>query len=162
VKGVDHESRIVPSVLDRLIDQEPKNHRDVLPSRAQGVRELRRAVQRDLESLLNSRNTFFDLPPAFAEAGQSVLTYGLPDFSTMNIATIRDQNRVRHLVEVALRRFEPRLIGVTVSIAPATLNDRSLRLHVDARLVMEPSPTPISFDIHMPQHTRKYEVKEGE
>jgi type VI secretion system protein ImpF len=158
---VDHEIRVVASVLDRLIDLEPRSHRDVLPTRAESVRELRRAVQRDLDDLLNSRNTFSDLSPDFAEAGQSVLTYGLPDFSALNISSPRDQNRLRLVVEATIRIFEPRLTGIVATLTPPTPADRSLRLHVDARLVMDPSPQPVSFDIVMPLHTRKYEVKEG-
>ena len=162
MKGVDHEIRVLPSVLDRLIDLEPKSHRDVLTTRTESVRELRHAVQRDLDNLLNSRNTFFDLPPDFAESGQSVLTYGLPDFSAFAISSTRDQNRLRQVVETTIRAFEPRLTGIVVTLTPPTPTDRSMRLHVDARLVIDPSPEPISFDISMPLHTCKYEVKERE
>jgi type VI secretion system protein ImpF len=151
----------MPSVLDRLIDLEPRSHRDVLPTRAESVRDLRRAVQRDLDNLLNSRNSFFDLSSDFAEAGQSVLTYGLPDFSALNLASPRDQNRLRQAIETTIRTFEPRLTGIVATITPQPAADRSLRLHIDARLIMDPSPTPVSFDIVMPLHTRKYEVKEG-
>lgn len=84
MKG-DAEVGVVASVLDRLLDLEPKSSRDVPPTRAQSVEEFRRSVLRDLDNLLNSRNTFTDLPADFAEAGQSVLTYGLPDFSALTV-----------------------------------------------------------------------------
>ena len=80
-----------------------------MPSRAESVRELKRAVQRDLEILLNSRNPFSDLSTAFQEAGHSVLTYGLPDFSSLNVASPADQNRLRQMIENTIRVFEPRL-----------------------------------------------------
>jgi type VI secretion system protein ImpF len=158
VKGADHEIRVVPSVLDRLIDLEPKNQRDTLPSRTDSVRELKAAVQRDLDSLLNSRNPFQDLSADFVEVGQSVLTYGLPDFGAFSLSSDRDQNRLRQAIEAAIRAFEPRLTGLNVMLVPAS--DRSIRLHVDARLVMDPAPEPIAFDIVMPLHSGKYEVKE--
>jgi type VI secretion system protein ImpF len=161
VKGVDHEIRVVPSVLDRLIDLEPKSSRDVLPTRAESVRALRRAVKDDLDSLLNSRNSFYDLPADFAEARQSVLTYGLPDLSALNIFSPRDRDRLRHALETTIQTFEPRLTGIVATVTPPTTADRSLRLHVDARLVMDPDPQPVSFDIVMPPYTRSYEVKEG-
>jgi type VI secretion system protein ImpF len=162
VKGADHEVPVVQSVLDRLIDAEPRDHRDAASTHAESVRQLRRAVQRDLDNLLNSRNTFADLSPDFAEAGQSVLTYGLPDFSGLNLSSARDQNRLRLVIETAIRTFETRLTGIVATITPPTATDRSLRLHVDARLVMTPSPQPVSFDIVMPLHTRRYEVKGSE
>ena len=152
----------MPSVFDRLIDLEPKSPRDQLATRAASVREFRRAVERDLDDLLNSRNTFADLSPDFAEAGQSVLTYGLPDISAFAISSARDQNRLRQIVETVIRTFEPRLTGISVTLAPSAPTDRSMRLHVDARLVVDPSPEPIAFDIVMPLHTCKYEVKERE
>ena len=162
MKAADHEIRVVPSVFDRLIDLDPKNSHDVIPSRAESVRDLRRAVQRDLENLLNSRNTFSDLSLEFAEAGQSVLTYGLPDFSAMNIGSPRDQNRLRQVIEATIRVFEPRLTGVAATLQPPTTSERALRIHVDARLVMEPAPEPVSFDIVMPLHNCKCEVTSRE
>jgi len=153
---------VVPSVLDRLIDLEPKNQRDAAASRSETVRDLRAAVQRDLDNLLNSRNTFADLSADFTEAGQSVLTYGLPDFSAMALSSTRDQHRLRQVVEFAIRTFEPRLAGVSVMLSPPTTSDRTIRLHVDARLLIDPSPEPIGFDIIVPLHASKYEVKERE
>ena len=136
----DYDVRVTPSVLDRLLDSDHKSLRDPVVSRAESVRELRLAVQRDLESLLNSRNPYSDLPAAFAEAGQSVITYGLPDFSALNVANTNDQHRLRQLIERTIRTFEPRLIGVNTTLMPASPTDRSMRLRIDARLVMDPSP----------------------
>lgn len=160
VKPLGHEIRVVPSLLDRLLDLEPASHRDVLPTRAESVRELHRAVQRDLDNLLNARNAFFDLPSDFTECGQSVLTYGLPDFAAMTISTGRDQNRLRQAIEAAIRAFEPRLTAVVATLAPSSPTDRSIRLHVEARLVMDPSPEAVAFDIVMPLNSGTYEVKE--
>jgi type VI secretion system protein ImpF len=156
----DYEVRVTPSLLDRLLDLDPKSSRDVVTSRAESVRELKRAVQRDLEILLNSRNPYTDLPHAFVEAGQSVLTYGLPDFSALNVASPVDQNRLRQMIETTIRTFEPRLMGVTAILQPAPEHERSLFLRLEARLVMDPAPEAVSFDIVMPMTTLKYEVKE--
>src|SRR5258706_16140666 len=104
----EYDVRVVPSVLDRLIDDDPKTLRDSIPSRSDTVREFRRAVQRDLENLLNTRNPHFDLPPEFAEVGQSAVAYGLSDFSALNVGNASDQQRLRHFVENALHSFEPR------------------------------------------------------
>lgn len=157
----DYDIRVTPSLLDRLIDQDPRSSRDVAPSRADSVRELRRAVLRDLESLLNSRNPFPDLSSAFAEAGQSVLTYGLPDLTSRAVGNTTDQHELRQLIESAIRTFEPRLTSVTASLQPDSQTERSLCLRIDARLVMDPAPEPVSFDIIMPMQTLKCEVKEA-
>jgi type VI secretion system protein ImpF len=161
VSRADYDVRVTPSVLDRLLDADPKNSREIVPSRAESVRELRRAVQRDLEHLLNARNPYPDLSPAFVEAWQSVLTYGLPDFASMNASNSHDQNRLRQLIENAIRTFEPRLVGVTATFIPTSQTERSLCLRVDARLMMDPAPEQVSFDIVMPMQTLKAEVKEA-
>jgi type VI secretion system protein ImpF len=166
VKGED-EQGVVPSVLDRLVDEEPRSTRDVPPTRAESLREFRRAVLRDLDDLLNSRNTSHDLSADFAEAGQSVLTYGLPDFSALTVWSRRDEalasrdhTRLRQGIEAAIRTFEPRLTAVVTSITPPGDNDQSLRVHIDAQLVIEPTPESLSFDIVMPRHAGRYEVKD--
>ena len=156
----DYDVRVIPSVLDRLLDEDPRNTRDVVRTRAESVRDLYRAVQRDLEDLLNTRNPLFDLPPEFAEVRQSAIAYGLPDFSAMNVSNPSDQTRLRQLMENALRYFEPRLSGATVALLPGREGERAVRLRVDARLEMDPAPEPVSFDIVMPLASRKYEVRE--
>jgi type VI secretion system protein ImpF len=50
-----HQSEILPSILDRLIDDEPDNSEESLSRRFQDVSELRQAVARDLEAMLNTR-----------------------------------------------------------------------------------------------------------
>jgi type VI secretion system protein ImpF len=160
VSKTDYDVRITPSVLDRLLDEDPRAPRDVVPTRAESVRALRRAVQRDLESLLNTRNPLYDLSADFVELSQSVAAYGLPDFSGLNVGSAADQQRLRHLVEAAIRAFEPRLSGVTAALLPTVQSERLLRLRIDARLLMEPAPEPVSFDVVMPYNTCKYEVKD--
>ena len=48
------------SVLDRLIDLEPKAAVEAPLTRSQSVRLLKAAVHRDLEWLLNTRRIFLD------------------------------------------------------------------------------------------------------
>jgi type VI secretion system protein ImpF len=165
MKELDHQIRVVPSLLDRLIDLEPRITRDVIPTRAESVRSLRRAVQRDVDNLLNTRNTFADLSPDFEEVTRSVLAYGLPDFSAFSQADARGRQRLRQIIETTIRTYEPRLTGVVATIddaSPDMNRPQAFRLRIDARLVMDPSPEPVSFDIVMPLHSSKYEVKERE
>jgi len=52
---VDLDQPLLPSVLDRLLDANPDLSRDPPKSRGQHLAELRQAVRRDLEALLNAR-----------------------------------------------------------------------------------------------------------
>jgi type VI secretion system protein ImpF len=157
----DYEIGITPSLIERLLDTEPGSTHDPPGRRWQDVAAFRQAVQRDLEHLLNTRNAHYDLSTDFAEASQSVLTYGLADFSMLNVASASDQVRLRQIVEHTIRTFEPRLAGVTATILPMPKSERSLRLRIDARLLVEPTPEPVVFDVVMPLATAKYEVSVG-
>jgi type VI secretion system protein ImpF len=142
----DYDVRVTPSLLDRLLDFDHRNTRDPVPTRAETVREMKLSVQRDLENLLNSRNSNTDLEAAFVEASRSVVTYGLPDLSSM-VASPANERRLRQVIDVAIRTFEPRLTGVTSTMLPISPTDRSLRVRVEASLRLDPSPEPVSFDI---------------
>jgi type VI secretion system protein ImpF len=76
-----------------------------------------------------------------------VLTYGLPDMTTLN-PTVGDQRRLlQQTVEQTIRRFEPRLMEVRVTAATVDpKSGRGLRLNVEAMLRVAPAPLPVSFD----------------
>src|ERR1022692_61546 len=57
------------SVLDRLIDKDPKVSMEVPLTRAQSLRELKIAIKRDLEWLLNTRRTIDPAPDSAHETG---------------------------------------------------------------------------------------------
>jgi type VI secretion system protein ImpF len=66
---------------------------------------------------------------------------------------------MRHVIEEAIRLFEPRLIDVTVSLESALGAERSLHFRIDARLRVEPSPEPVSFDTTLHLYNGEYTVK---
>src|ERR1051326_1765438 len=73
---------ILPSVLDRLLDDEPGADRESFSGRFFSLRDLKQAVARDLEALLNTRQEALEeVPSEFSEVSQSLRTYGLPDFT---------------------------------------------------------------------------------
>jgi type VI secretion system protein ImpF len=160
VASREYEIRVVPSVLDRLFDEDPENSREGLPTRAETVRAYRAAVQQDLENLLNTRNTFSDLSADFVEVRRSVIAYGLPDLTSATSNSSSDQERIRQLVKSVIETFEPRLTNVVAELVQSTSDERSVRLRVEARLQMDPTPERIGFDILMPMRASKYEVRE--
>src|SRR5918994_5400087 len=91
---IDSDVNIVPSILDRLLDDEPEISTEPAMSRVKGFRSLERSVARDLEAHLNSRQeTLKELPSEFKEVNRSLLTYGLPDFTSFSLLT--QANRLR-------------------------------------------------------------------
>ena len=142
----DNEIRITPSVLDRLIDNEPEVSREPPLSRSKSVRLLKQSVKRDLERLLNTRQLPDDVPADLKELNKSVLMFGLPDFSNASIRNASDVLQLRRALETALARFEPRLDDIVVSADPAPRADRAVRFRISAQLRIDPAPEPITFD----------------
>ena len=156
----EHEPNLLPSVLDRLLDDRPGVTSEPVVSRAQNLRALKKSVARDLEALLNTRQEALEgLPEEFTELPRSLLTYGLPDFTSFNLGMTDDRVRVRRCLEDAVTTFEPRLRRVRVSIEPPREHERVLRFRVDALLRTDPSPEPVTFDMVLQLHTQEYVVQ---
>jgi type VI secretion system protein ImpF len=158
---IDNEIRITPSVLDRLIDHEPEVSREPPASRSRSLRQLKQSVKRDLEWLLNTRQTVVALPTDLEEAGRSLAAYGLADFTGINIKSPADQDQLRRAIENAISTFEPRLEDVTVVLLPAERGENAVRFRIDGRLRIEPAPEPVTFDTSMQMANGEYVVREG-
>lgn len=159
----DTEGAVTLSVLDRLLDKEPKNQAPEPPlGRAQSLRELKASLRRDLEWLLNSRRTPIEVPESFSECQRSMMVYGLPDLSSLTVQSANDQARLVRGMEHAISVFEPRLTGVKVSLAPVTPGSRMLRFVIEALLKIDPAPEHVTFDTMLELNSGEYAVKGDE
>src|SRR5689334_23285745 len=104
------------SVLDRLMDQAPKSSVDAPQSPWEEMRQIKAALCRDLTALLNTRRGEPDFDAEFSEATNSILTFGVSDFTARNLKNRVDQDGVRLSLERAIRQFEPRITRVTVTV----------------------------------------------
>lgn len=153
---------LLPSLIDRLLDDDPDVSTEPAWSWTQELRELKQSVVRDLEALLNTRQTRTELlaESPDAEIAQSVLTYGLPDLTSVTGDDPFAREQLRLAVEQAIHRFEPRLIDVRVQARePEGSFDRTLRLTVEGWLAMDPEPVPVVFDTVVESATGIYQVK---
>jgi type VI secretion system protein ImpF len=138
------------SVLDRLLDDHPDEHREAPSTRDEALRRLTFAVRRDLEWLLGTRLTWVDEDLLASElASRSVVTYGLQDFSHENLGNTDAQHRLRRAIEQAITMFEPRLKRVVVRSEEPEPTQRALRFRIDAILDVAPVQAPVSFDTVM-------------
>jgi type VI secretion system protein ImpF len=142
----DADQPLLPSVLDRLIDLEPRVSTEPPAGRARQLAQIKESVKRDLEWLLNSKRSPEPPPPGLPHLEGSLLTFGLPDFSTSSLSSDRDQDLLQRAVEASIRRFEPRLERVAVTRIEGGPADRSIGFRIDAMLRVDPSPEPVTFD----------------
>jgi type VI secretion system protein ImpF len=146
-------------LFDRLVDRDPRLRREVRPLRTLDRRGVRESVRRELELLFNTRCPF----PAHRMAGRerSVIDYGIPDFSTFSPRSFEDRERLAEVLRRAVEAFEPRLAQVRVRVEPLPGDDLALAGRVEALLLTESVPEPVSFDTVLQMREGKVEVHAG-
>ena len=147
-----------PSLIDRLIDLEPRN-RDVRPEQAKSLRQLKAGLRRDLEWLLNARRPPVDLPAGSDELERSVYYYGLPDISNLAFSSHEDQRLLTRVIETAIAAFEPRLAGVRVSLQPVNHQIQVMRFQIEGLFKVDPAPERVTFDTTLELTSGQYEVQ---
>ncbi len=151
---------LLPSVLDRLIDNDPQVHREPPLTRNQLLRDLKLAVRRDLENLLNTRIRCLPRPPELSELKQSLVTYGIPDLTGTALGSSKEREEFRRTIQSVILLYEPRLKKLYVSLRDQTeAIDRTIRFHIEAILQAEPAPEPVAFDSTLRLTTGSFEVK---
>lgn len=130
-----------------------------------GVRELRDSIARDLEWLLNSKFTkFLDLE-RFPEAQNSILTYGVPDFSSYSWRSSSDALAISRILEETIRRFEPRLLPRSIKVEAgenSEVDNFSLGFRIHAVLNVDPIREAVSFDTSIDFESTAVHVKGGD
>ena len=151
------ERSIKPSLLDRLTDLEPDRLSDPAPATWQEMRDLKAGLCRDLAALLNTRRKEQVLDPAYESCVNSVLTYGMSDFTSYNLTNGVEQELVRRSMERAIRQFEPRLTRVTVSMEEPNSTRPTLQFQIDAVLRIDTTEN-VAFDLRLHRDSRRITV----
>jgi type VI secretion system protein ImpF len=151
---------LLPSVLDRLIDHDPQVQHEPPRSRSQLLRDLKQAVRRDLENLLNTRIRCLPWPAELTELKQSIVNYGIPDLTGASLGSSKGREEFRRTIQSVITLYEPRLKKLEVSLhGQAEAVDRTIRFHIEAVLQAEPTPEPVAFDSTLLLTTGSFEVK---
>jgi type VI secretion system protein ImpF len=149
-----------PSVLDRLIDHDPQVGREPPRSRNQMLRDLKQAVRRDLENLLNTRVRCVSTTAELKELKQSLVNYGIPDLTGASLGSSKEREEFRRTIQSVILLYEPRLKKPTVRLLDQSETiDRTIRFHIEAVLVAEPAPEPIALSSTVRLPTGSFEVK---
>jgi type VI secretion system protein ImpF len=151
----DPQTPLLPSVLDRLIDAA----RDSDARPWYGLDQMVDSVQRDLEELLNTRQSHDESVREFPEVQRSMATYGLPDLTAMTAVTSHQREQIGRSIEEVVACMEPRLKHVRAVLLNSGDNKlRSLRYRIEAKLNVDPAPE-VAFDTTLELATGYYSVK---
>ena len=151
---------IVASMLDRLIDDEPQVSREAPKDDVRTLREIKDAVRRDLQNLLNTRARCLSWPPSLDELPVSLVNYGLPDFTNTYSRAVEDPDSLSKAIAFAIEQFEPRLRKVRVELLKSDVaTERALRFRIDATLFVDPVEDKVFYSSSLEPVTGNFEVK---
>ncbi len=138
---------VLPSLLDRLIDDDPTTTLSEAKSYGVVLSDIKNSIKRDLEALLNTRLYRDALPQKFAELDVSVVNYGLPDFSVIQLGNDEGKEEFRLKVQDIIEKYEPRFKEVHVDLEQMGEDyERTLYMKISAVLMIDPDPIPLLFD----------------
>lgn len=149
--------RIRRSILDRLMAGDAPAGLVM----TQSVDQLRDAVARDVESLLNARAPIdFDRLVGMPCVRESVLTFGVRDFVGRVLSNSEEQRHIARSLTAAIRTHEPRLTQVQVQFHSerAGQSTNSLAFTIRAMLIVHPENESVSFDAVLQPSLSRFEV----
>lgn len=94
----------------------------------------------------------------FPLARESIVNFGIQDFVGLTLNSAIDRQKICQSIQDAIRRFEPRLKNVEVSLAEITQGQQNLKFSVNALLALDPAVEAISFDAFLLPVTKQYSV----
>jgi type VI secretion system protein ImpF len=154
----DAHNTIQVSLLDRLVDEDPKTVHEPVQFRLTDFRHIKSLVTRDLENLLNTRCGLADCSKHYPETNRSVLYYGLKDYSAESPNSSNARNRIVKDIDKAIQFFEPRLKNIKVHIDEDLEAHRGLAFRITGVLVVDPIREPVAFDTYYDASRKEYVV----
>jgi type VI secretion system protein ImpF len=141
------QEQLQPSLLDRLIDNEPNKQRESYDKRVISPRRLRHLVLRDLTWLLNTTHlAATETLQTHPEVARSVLNFGVGEFSGQLVSSM-DKARLEQGLRQAIIDFEPRILPQSLNIRsikePVHENHNRLVFEIEALLWAQPAPSPL-------------------
>lgn len=136
--------RLQPSLLDRLVDDQPHQKEESREQRVLSTRQLRESVRRDLSWLFNSTNlASAQNLDAFPRSARSVLNYGLPELAGHSASSFDVVWLERRLKQIVID-FEPRILRNSVSVRlfvdEQQMNKNAVGFEIEGQLWAQPVP----------------------
>ena len=152
----EREINVRRPLFDRLVDSEPRDPHEVRPLRTLDRAGLKQSVRRELELLFNTRSP----SPAQRPSGyeQSVIDYGIPDLAAFSAGNPDHRAQLAEAMRRAAAFFEPRLHEIRIRLAPEPGRDASLGAQIEASVVIDGVPEPVSFEIVLERSSGKVRV----
>jgi type VI secretion system protein ImpF len=136
--------RLQPSLLDRLVDDEPDKLQESREQRVLSLSKLRLGVLRDLAWLLNTStlDTIQNLDE-YPLVSHSVVNYGIHDLVGTTLSSA-DAPEIQQQIRQAIWDFEPRILPesvvVKVTVSDHQMNHNAMTFDIEGDLWAQPLP----------------------
>lgn len=139
-----------PTLLERLLDDEPKKQQESYDACYLSIKEIRAIVLKDIACLLNSTNLEEQLDVnRHSQILTSVVNYGVASL-TGKYAHHHSWHIIEKNVRNALLRFEPRIIPETLlvrAVADKVPLGRNSQLHFEIGGLIDWQPQPVELSL---------------
>ena len=160
------ETSLLPSLLDRLLDDEPGVQHEPAWRQAAVLKTIRASVCRDLQCILNARRMLSPAVARYPELADSLVNYGLPDLQSYEVRGDRNQAGLCQMIQDTIRRFEPRLQQVRVTLSKPTgkrlgrrTGERAVAFEIEAVLAVDPIEEPVVFTSTLDVSRSEFDVE---
>ena len=147
----------VPGLFDRLMGEAPPSGAGAVARLS--LEQLKDAVARDLEELLNTRVA---LPAgaldAYPECAASIVNYGLIDFAGMCLSSSDDRARICAALKAAIECHEPRLRNVRARLEREAGAINRVSFVISATLAVYPACEAVNFDAVLQPSSLRYSI----
>ena len=147
----------VPGLFDRLMGDGGAAAGGVAARLS--LEQLKDAVARDLEELLNTRVA---LPPgaldAYPECAASIVNYGLIDFAGMCLSSSEDRARICAALKAAIERHEPRLRNVRARLEREAGSINRVGFVISGSLAVMSAGETVNFDAVLQPSSLRYSI----
>lgn len=124
------------------------------------LEQLKDAVARDLEDLLNTRVALpEEALAAWPECAASILSYGLLDIAGLCLSSSADRQRICASLRTTIERHEPRLREVQARVEQVAGTVNKVTFVIAGVLQVPGAPEPINFDAVLQPSTLHYAVR---
>jgi len=150
-----------PGFFDRLLGT-PVRHATSTTLLRMSIEDLKDAVARDLEALLNTRSVISEeLLKAYPECSESIVSYGMIDFADLSLSSPSDRATICACIEKTIACHEPRLreVKALLEMREGTIN--RLSFSITGLLVASASEEPVNFDAVLQPSTLQYSISKA-
>jgi type VI secretion system protein ImpF len=142
-----------PGLFDRLLG-------DRGPAHCLSLEQLKDAVARDLEDLLNTRMALpDDLLAPWPECAASIASFGLVDIAGMCLSSSDDRERICASLRGTIERHEPRLRHVQARVVHTGGAVNRINFVITGVLHAPGATEPINFDAVLQPSTLHYSIR---